>query len=126
MLFTAIAATVVILPWATDPATGHRDQHHQPARPADTQLTQQPLVGLGGGVTVREISQPTTFSMVALTGGDLTGSSARIRARRADGSWGPWYETETLFTPGGRGSPPGPPGTDPVFVGKTTNVQMRV
>ncbi len=34
--------------------------------------------------------------MVALTGGDLTGTSARIRARHADGSWGQWYETETL------------------------------
>ena len=109
MLFTAIAATVVILPWAADTATGHREQ---PARPGDTQLAQQPLVGLGGGVTVREISQTTAFSMVALTGGDLTGTSARIRARHADGSWGPWYETETLFTPGGRGSPPGPHGTD--------------
>jgi uncharacterized protein with LGFP repeats len=123
MLFTAIAATVVILPWAADTATGHREQ---PARPGDTQLAQQPLVGLGGGVTVREISQTTAFSMVALTGGDLTGTSARIRARHADGSWGPWYETETLFTPGGRGSTPGPHGTDPVFVGKTTTVQIAV
>jgi uncharacterized protein with LGFP repeats len=121
MLFTAIAATVVILPWAADTATGHREQ---PARPGDTQLAQQPLVGLGGGVTVREISQTTAFSMVALTGGDLTGTSARIRARHADGSWGPWYETETLFSPGGRGSTPH--GTDPVFVGKTTTVQIAV
>src|ERR1700729_3754721 len=120
MLFTAIAATVVILPWA---ASEHREQ---PARHGDTQLAQQPLIGLGGGVTVREISQATSFSMVALTGGDLTGTSARIRARHADGSWGPWYETETLFTQGGRGSPPGPHGTDPVFVGKTTTVQIAV
>src|ERR1700735_895499 len=99
MLFTAIAATAVILPWAADTATGHRAQ---PARPADPRLAQQPLVGRGGGVTAREISQATAFSMVALTGGDLTGTSARIRARHADGSWGPWYETATLFTPGGR------------------------
>jgi uncharacterized protein with LGFP repeats len=126
MLFTAIAATVVILPWATDPATGHRDQRHQPARPADTQLAQQPLVGLGGGVTVREISQTTPFSMVAVTGGDLSGTSARVRARHADGSWGPWYETEALQAPAGHGSTPGPNGTDPVFVGKTTTVQIAV
>src|ERR1700733_13455637 len=114
MLFTAIAATVVILPWAADTATGHREQ---PARPGDTQLAQRPLVGLGGGVTVREISQTTPFSMVALTGGDLGGTSARIRARHADGSWGPWYETEALAGPGGPG---------PVFVGKTTTVQIAV
>ncbi|EUA68293.1 N-acetylmuramoyl-L-alanine amidase family protein [Mycobacterium xenopi 4042] len=60
-----------------------------PSRPASTHLTQQPLVGLGGGVTVREITQSTPFSMVALTGGDLTGTSARVRAKHADGSWGP-------------------------------------
>src|SRR3984957_10090988 len=84
MLFTAIAATVVILPWAADTATGHREQ---PARPADTQLAQQPLVGLGGGVTVREISQTTPFSMVAVTDGDLSSTSARVRAGHADGSW---------------------------------------
>jgi uncharacterized protein with LGFP repeats len=125
-LFTAIAATVVILPWAAGPATGHRDQQ---GRPGDTQLAQQPLIGLGGGVTVREISQATTFSMVALTGGDLTGTSARVRARHADGSWGPWYQTETLLSSGGGGSTTsskGTHGTDPVFVGKTTTVQIAV
>jgi uncharacterized protein with LGFP repeats len=129
MLFTAIAATAVILPWAVDPATGHRDQQHQAARPGNTHLTQRPLVGLGGGVTVREVSQSTPFSMVALTGGDLSGTSARIRARHADGSWGPWHEThetETLPGPGGHGSTSGRSGTDPVFVGKTTTVQIAV
>src|ERR1700728_4641727 len=123
MLFTAIVATVVILPWA---ASEHREQ---PARHGDTQLAQQPLIGLGGGVTVREISQTTPFSMVALTGGDLTGTSARIRARHADGSWGPWYEThetETLQASGGHGSTSGRYGTDPVFVGKATTVQIAV
>ena len=65
MLFTAIAATVVILPWAIDgPAAGIASS--RPVR--RSQLAQQPLVGLGGGVTVREISQTTPFSMVALTG----------------------------------------------------------
>ena len=61
--------------------------------------------------------------MVALTGGDLTGTSARIRARHADGSWGQWYESETLT---GHGATTGPRGTDPVFVGKTTTVQIAV
>src|ERR1700738_3249457 len=126
MLFTAIAATAVILPWAVDPATGHRDQRHQAGRPGETHLTQQPLIGLGGGVTAREAAQSTPFSMVALTGGDLSGTSARIRARHADGSWGPWHETEALASPGGHGSTPGRSGTDPVFVGKTTTVQIAV
>jgi uncharacterized protein with LGFP repeats len=119
-LFTAIAATVVILPLAVGSPAGH---HEPPPRPGDTHLAQQPLIGLGGGVTVREISQATPFSMVALTGGDLTGTSARIRARHADGSWGQWYETETLT---GHAGTTGPHGTDPVFVGKTTTVQISV
>ena len=120
MLFTAIAATVVILPWAVGSPAGH---HAPSPGPGDTHLAQQPLIGLGGGVTVREISQATPFSMVALTGGDLTGTSARIRARHADGSWGQWYETETLT---GHAGTTGPHGTDPVFVGKTTTVQISV
>jgi uncharacterized protein with LGFP repeats len=125
MVFTAIAATVVILPWAVDPGWDHRGRRDQPAHPGDTQLTQQPLIGLGGGVTVREVSQSAPFSMVALTGADLTGTSAQVRARHADGSWGPWYDTETLESSGG-GSSPSVRGTEPVFVGKTTTVQIAV
>src|ERR1700733_4058953 len=123
MLFTAIAATVVILPWTVTSTVGHRE--HSPVA-GDTHLAQQPLVGLGGGVTGREISQATPFSMVALTGGDLTGTTARVRARHVDGSWGPWYDTETLLSSGDRRSTPGPRGTDPVFVGKTTTIQISV
>src|SRR5208283_4409814 len=107
----------------------------------DTQLVEQPLIGLGGGVTVREISQHTTFSLVALTG-DLAGTSTRVRAKRPDGSWGPWYQTEyetaapDPMTPAGgeglagsarpAGPVEGPRGTDPVFVGTTTTVQIAV
>jgi len=122
MLFTAIAATAVILPWATDPAPG---SHDESPRAGDAQLSQQPLIGLGGGVTVREVTQRTPFSMVALTGGDLTGTSTRVRAKHADGSWGPWYAAETLEA-GRDGSTHGPRGTDPVFVGNTTTVQIAV
>ncbi len=96
---------------------------------ADTVLSQQPLTGVGGGVTVREISQPTPFSMVALTGGtDLTGTSARVRAKRPDGSWGgPWYTADTLESNADDNQHGGPPrGTDPVFVGTTTSVQIAV
>ena len=121
MLFNTIAATVVILPWATTP-----DQRDHPPRADDTQLSAQPLIGVGGGVTIREVSQPTPFSMVALTGGDLTDTSARVRAKRADGSWGPWYDAETLESGDGAGSPHGRRGTEPVFVGTTRTVQIAV
>lgn len=118
ILFTAVTASFVILPWALTPAA----DHDRASGPGDTQLAQQPLVGLGGGESVREISRPTPFSMVALTGGDLTGTSARLRAKHADGSWGPWHDAEPL----GPSSDGGPHGTDPVFVGKTTTVQIAV
>ena len=91
------------LPWALD---GDRADATTQPRAADTRLAEQPLTGLGGGVTVREVSQATPFSMVALTGDDLTGTSARIRAKHADGSWGPWYEAETLRIQRQRRPPP--------------------
>ena len=93
LLFTAIAATIVVLPWAVDGLPG--DDNPKPVSQAP-QFAQQSLTGLGGGETVREIHQDTPFSMVALTAEDLTGTSAKVRAKKSDGSWGPWYEAETL------------------------------
>ncbi|WP_197520067.1 LGFP repeat-containing protein [Mycobacterium sp. E1386] len=126
-LLTAIAATVVIVSWVADTTRDRGTAGTPPAR--GTQLAEQPLVGLGGGVTVREIGQNTPFSLVALTG-DLAGTSTRVRAKRPDGSWGPWYQTEyETAAPDGAttaGSLEGPRGTDPVFVGTTTTVQIAV
>ncbi|MGB2923132.1 MAG: N-acetylmuramoyl-L-alanine amidase [Mycobacterium sp.] len=120
ILFTALAATVVLLPWALSGAPGD-DPTPQVAAP---EVAQQPLTDLGGGETIREIHQETPFSMVALTAEDLTGTTARVRAEKADGSWGPWYEAEQL---GGVGADlPGPRGTEAVFVGRTTTVQIAV
>lgn len=135
MLLTAIAATVVLVSAVADLTRDHRAP--AAASPAhDTQLTEQPLVGLGGGVTIREVTQQTPFALVALTG-DLAGTSTRVRAKRQDGSWGPWYQTEYETAapdngpPAGESAPPagpteGPRSTDPVFVGTTTTVQIAV
>ena len=98
------------------------DDDH-PSGPAAPQVAQQPLTGLGGGETIRELHQNTPFSMVALTSEDLTGTTARIRAKKTDGTWGPWYEAEALE---GVGPDSGPRGTEPVFVGRTTTVQIAV
>ena len=95
-----------------------------PVSAQDTILSQQPLAGVGGGETVREISQPTPFSMVALTGSDLSGTSARIRAKRHDGSWGPWYTTERFELGSEDVEGDGTHGTDPIYVGATTAVQI--
>ncbi len=98
---------------------------HDKVRAEDTVLVQQPLAGVGGGETIREISQDAPFSMVALTGSDLTGTTAKIRAKQADGSWGPWYDSETLSDITDE-SGSGRQGTDPVYVGSTTAVQIAV
>lgn len=120
ILFTALAATVVLLPW---PVSGVPDSDPSPP-PSAPQVAQQPLTDLGGGETIRELHQDTPFSMVALTAEDFGGAAARVRAKKNDGSWGPWYEAEQL---GGVGADlPGPRGTEPVFVGRTNTVQIAV
>lgn len=130
MLLSAVVATMVIVSWVAGAVRDPRAP--EPPRPRDTQLAEQPLIGLGPGVTVRELTQQAPFSLVALTG-DLAGSSTRVRAKRPDGSWGPWYQTEyetaapDPATPaGGEGPSEGPRSTDPVFVGTTTTVQIAV
>lgn len=120
LIFTAIAATLVLMPWAINGLPGDDDSA---AADAPT-LIEQPLAGLGGGETIREIHQDTPFSMVALTAEDLTGTTARVRAKKDDGSWGPWYEAEPLEGVGEENA--ARRGTDPVFVGRTTTVQIAV
>jgi uncharacterized protein with LGFP repeats len=122
-MFSAVLATVVMLPWAFDGVPTDRDQP-QATTPL---IVERPLTGVGGGDTVREVHQDTPFSMVALTASDLTGTTARVRAKKPDGSWGPWYEAEALDGVGdGNGSAPRTTGTEPVFVGRTTAVQISV
>ncbi|OBH16789.1 N-acetylmuramoyl-L-alanine amidase [Mycolicibacter sinensis] len=128
---TATVATVLILPWAVADGPGS-----QPAvisktpSAAATKLNHQPLPDLEPGTTVRELTQDEPFTMVALTGADLSGTTAKIRAQRADGSWGPWYATAHEAADHGpavdHAPAPGPQGTEPVFVGRTTAVQIAV
>jgi uncharacterized protein with LGFP repeats len=131
MLLTAAAVTVVVVAWVVD-SIKHTDNPAAAPPVADTKLAEQPLIGLGGGVTVRELSQDTPFSLVAFTG-DLAGTSTRVRAKHKDGSWGPWYQTEyeteapdSVGQGGGDSPPTGPRSTDPVFVGSTTTVQVAL
>ncbi|EME19749.1 N-acetylmuramoyl-L-alanine amidase [Rhodococcus triatomae] len=78
------------------------------------------------GAAVKEITRDTPFSMVALTS-ELGATAAQIRARLADGSWGPWYSTEQLETNrSDLTAPSGKTGTEPIFVGATTAVQVLV
>src|ERR1700744_546511 len=106
MLLTAIAATVVIVSWVGDAL--HDRGAPDPPRSRGTEVAERPLTGLGGGVSIREVTQDTPFSLVALTG-DLAGTSTRVRARHSDGSWGPWYQTEYETAAPDNGSPGGEP-----------------
>jgi uncharacterized protein with LGFP repeats len=127
LLFTATVATVVLAPMAIFGIPGDPDADPgATAPPSAPQLVEQPLTDLGDGETIREVHGTSEFAMVALTGDDLTGTSARVRARRADGSWGPWYEVEPLGGLGPDDPSPGRQGTEPVFVGRTTAVQIAI
>jgi uncharacterized protein with LGFP repeats len=121
LLFSAVAATAVILPLAT---FGMPREAPKAPLATTTLIVERPLSDVGRGETVRTVHQDTPFSMVALTADDLSGTSARVRAKKPDGSWGPWYEAETLDGVGPDGA--GVRGTDPVFVGRTTDVQIAV
>ena len=83
--------TVAILPWAISGLPGD-----SAAEQWSTAINQQPLAELHERETIQEIHQDEPFSLVALTADSLDGTSARIRAKHEDGSWGPWYEAEAL------------------------------
>lgn len=89
-----------------------------PAAPAPT--PEQEL-----GTVVKEITRDTPFSMVALTS-EVGATAAKVRAKLADGSWGPWFATEQTDSRKNDRTTGGKTGTEPVYVGNTTAVQVLV
>ncbi|MFN3338512.1 MAG: N-acetylmuramoyl-L-alanine amidase [Dietzia sp.] len=79
-----------------------------------------------GSAPVREVTSETPFSMVGVTWkGYNPEAVAALRAKNPDGSWGPWYEAESVDDEGE--STTGNGGTEPVFLGvDTTTVQIKV
>ena len=119
LLFSAVAATVVMLPWAFDGVPGDRDRATMATAPL---IVERPLAGIGGGETVRDVHQDTPFSMVALTAADLTGTTARVRAKQARRLLGSLVRGRSPRRRRRRIRPHGPvAGTEPVFVGRTTD-----
>ena len=118
MLLTALAATVVVLPWTVD---GILTPSATTGRMLPTLLAQQPLTGLGGGESIREVSQATPFSMVALTGTDLTGTSGADAGQAARWRLGPWYEADTVESNADDAQGGGPRGTD-----RSSSVQRQL
>ncbi|MEV0773184.1 N-acetylmuramoyl-L-alanine amidase [Nocardia salmonicida] len=79
------------------------------------------------GAQVKEITQDTPFSMVAVTARDLANTTTKLRARQLDGNWGPWYNADPVDTRATDQTPAdAPTGTEPIYVGETTAVQMLV
>ncbi|MFD6390332.1 N-acetylmuramoyl-L-alanine amidase [Nocardia sp. NPDC060259] len=79
------------------------------------------------GAQVKELTQDTPFSMVAVTARDLVNTTTKLRARQQDGNWGPWYDADPLDTRAtDHTSADALTGTEPIYVGETTAVQMLV
>ena len=106
LLFTAIVATAVLLPWAVNGVPGDRPGS-SPATAGDTALAQQPLTGLGAGETIREVSQDDAVLAGGAHRGGPAATTARVRAKKPDGSWGPWYHRRDLEGDGPDGPRPG-------------------
>lgn len=75
---------------------------------------------------IKELRRDTPFSMVALTAKRLAGTRALVRAGKADGGWGPWFDTEPVETRGDDHASAAKTGTEPIFVGETKAVQVMV
>ena len=71
---------------------------------------------------VKELRHDREFSMVALTWREAPEVTAFFRAERPDGSWSEWFAADAQNAPGEQGN--GLLGTEPVYVGRTTAVQV--
>ncbi|GGK55449.1 hypothetical protein GCM10011591_29280 [Nocardia camponoti] len=77
------------------------------------------------GAEVKELSQDTPFSMVAVTAADLANTTIKLRAKQLDGTWSPWYASDPVDTRATDKTPAGGRvGTEPIYVGETKTVQM--
>ncbi|PMC62141.1 hypothetical protein CJ204_07410 [Corynebacterium xerosis] len=71
---------------------------------------------------VKELRHDREFSMFALTWRDAPKVTAFFRAERPDGTWSEWFAADAQNAPGEEGN--GLLGTEPVYVGRTTAVQV--
>ncbi len=80
----------------------------------------------GGQSPVKEVTSETPFSMMGVTWkGSHPEAVANVRAQNPDGSWGPWFDAESVDAEGD--STTGTGGTEPVYLGlDTTAVQIAL
>ncbi|MBI8990157.1 N-acetylmuramoyl-L-alanine amidase [Corynebacterium meridianum] len=74
-----------------------------------------------GPRAVKEFTRDEEFSMFALTWHGEKDIAAFFRAKRADGSWSPWYDAEPA---GDLQKPTGPNGTELIYVEPTHTIQV--
>ena len=74
-----------------------------------------------GPRVVKEFTRDEEFSMFALTWHGEKDIAAFFRAKRADGSWSPWYDAEPA---GDLQKPTGPNGTELIYVEPTHTIQV--
>ncbi|MFD6218733.1 N-acetylmuramoyl-L-alanine amidase, partial [Nocardia salmonicida] len=131
----APAAPPVGAPLAQSRSTGAKfiadPENLEPGTTPDTPALSPGAVGSDVidqvGAQVKEITQDTPFSMVAVTARDLANTTTKLRARQLDGNWGPWYNADPVDTRATDQTPADTPtGTEPIYVGETTAVQMLV
>ncbi|MCX7538718.1 N-acetylmuramoyl-L-alanine amidase [Corynebacterium sp. P5875] len=83
------------------------------------------IISQGGETTgsrvVKEFTRDEEFSMFALTWHGEKDIAAFFRAKRADGSWSPWYDAEPA---GDIQDPTGPNGTELIYVEPTHTIQV--
>ncbi|WP_306510309.1 N-acetylmuramoyl-L-alanine amidase [Corynebacterium xerosis] len=72
---------------------------------------------------VKELRHDREFSMFAMTWREAPNVTAFFRAERPDGTWSEWFAADSLDSPVGEEGN-GLKGTEPVYVGRTTAVQV--
>ncbi|QHE66965.1 N-acetylmuramoyl-L-alanine amidase [Rhodococcus sp. WAY2] len=77
------------------------------------------------GAIVKEITRDTPFSMVALTSETVASAESKVRALRADGTWGDWFSPDMIDTRRTDSTASnGTVATEPVYVGLTKAIQI--
>lgn len=89
-----------------------------------TPSSSAPTADTPAGAVVKEVSQETPFSMVGLTWDGVANTTAYVRAKKPDGTWGPWISADKAD--GVSEKDPNKQGTEPVWVGRTNLVQIAV
>ncbi|AZG46874.1 peptidoglycan recognition protein family protein [Gordonia insulae] len=98
------------------------------AAPADTgkpEAAPRMADGRPVGAAVKHLVRDTPLKMVAFTWDQAVDASMLLRAKKKDGNWGEWIELEPVDS-GRPVTREHPMGTEPVWVGDATEVQVAM